>query len=441
MTGRGRRGGARSEPRAASGVGSGRAPGRRTLTDRLPPRPGAGSGRLYLRQLLGAKGRTPGEVGDEAIRATAEFGSYMDQNLVWQWQLRVTDAQALAACRLVLSDLAAGRHVSWPGDARKYIYSVRGIDAMKAATVPEARSRELTCDMGPVCEPEPEPEPEPWPGPVPPPEPEPRPPPPEPVPPPTPVPERRMVTPIPPPKPEDKESFRKRIDDAVRWLEDLKRQGDKLADDLEPHVKRARDLFAAAGTVFAAGVVLMVLPNKEYVAVTLYELANELDEIDRIRRELLGDEPSAWPSDPPKLPATPQEAEALRSAGYRWDNDTIRDYYNDTVLTIGPQNEMMKTAGASAEQRARMAYDVRHNARMTCRAMMLPEERLGLEKRDAEEYQGSVNGPTFEQLVEEHRQSGLVGDAVYEKIIETSQKTSQKYNAAHGRGKKKGGDR
>ena len=60
---------------------------------------------IYLRNLLRA---TPdvSAIGDAAIRASKEFQSYMDRNNRWQWQDRVTEAEALHACRLMLRDVS-----------------------------------------------------------------------------------------------------------------------------------------------------------------------------------------------------------------------------------------------------------------------------------------------------------------------------------------------
>lgn len=46
-----------------------------------------------------------------------------------------------------------------------------------------------------------------------------------------------------------------------------------------------------------------------------------------------------------------------------------------------------------------------------------------LERRDLARY-GNSDGPTFDFLVEKYSQLGLVGDEVYEAIIETSMKVN-----------------
>jgi hypothetical protein len=98
------------------------------------------------------------------------------------------------------------------------------------------------------------------------------------------------------------------------------------------------------------------------------------------------------------------------------------------VTTIAASNEQWKREGAPALERARRASEVRHKARITCRAMMAdPLEVKDLQKRDQEKY-GNPDGPTFEYLVESLRKKGVTGDAAYESIIESSQRTDKATN-------------
>jgi hypothetical protein len=54
-----------------------------------------------------------------------------------------------------------------------------------------------------------------------------------------------------------------------------------------------------------------------------------------------------------------------------------------------------------------------------------------LRKRDQEKY-GNPDGPTFEQLVEGAKKKGVVGEAIFEGIIASSQRTDEAVNAAFG---------
>ena len=122
----------------------------------------------------------------------------------------------------------------------------------------------------------------------------------------------------------------------------------------------------------------------------------------------------------------------LRQQGVSWTNQEVRLHYNRIVDTIGPANERWKQEGVGVEERARRAYGMRHDARILTRAMMSDAQEVEeLRKRDLEVY-GNPDGPTFEQLVERQRSKGVTGDAVYEAIIESSQRTNEAMNKRFG---------
>jgi hypothetical protein len=115
----------------------------------------------------------------------------------------------------------------------------------------------------------------------------------------------------------------------------------------------------------------------------------------------------------------------MRQAGARWSNREIRAYYLTLTRDIEARNAAWVSEGKSARDRARLAYDIRHNARLTCRAMMASRaEVLLLRARDLAKY-GNPDGPTFEALVRSAKKKGLRGDAVYESIIRGAQRTDQ----------------
>jgi hypothetical protein len=133
----------------------------------------------------------------------------------------------------------------------------------------------------------------------------------------------------------------------------------------------------------------------------------------------------------PSLPASVEAAEAARAQGSRWTNAQIRARYVCEQQRIGPQNEQWKASGLSVEARAHKAYDVRHNARRIARAMM--EDRGSvkmLSSRDQAKY-GSPDGPTFEWLMKQLADKGISGDAAYEEIIKSAQRTDEATNRAH----------
>lgn len=128
------------------------------------------------------------------------------------------------------------------------------------------------------------------------------------------------------------------------------------------------------------------------------------------------------------LPTTVAEAEEQKKAGIRYTNEEVRPHYLDLVAGVDAANEQWLKEGLSAEERARRAYKIRHDARVTTRAMMSdPSEVEDLRKRDQEKY-GNPDGPTFEWLVTQNQKKGLTGDAAYEAIVGSSQRTNKKVN-------------
>jgi hypothetical protein len=110
----------------------------------------------------------------------------------------------------------------------------------------------------------------------------------------------------------------------------------------------------------------------------------------------------------------------------------IRQWYLDQVATLGPLNEKWLAEGLDAEERARRAYAIRHDARIEARDMMQSWTAvLALRMRDRVKY-GNPNGPTFEYLVDKNKAKGLEGDAVYEAIVGSARRTNRAVNERHG---------
>ena len=94
-------------------------------------------------------------------------------------------------------------------------------------------------------------------------------------------------------------------------------------------------------------------------------------------------------------------------------NAEIRKWYLEQVAQIPELNKQWLAQDLSAQERAKKAWQIRHDARLTAREMMAdPEEVEDLKQRDIAEY-GNEEGPTFEFLVNEWREAGLKGNAVY----------------------------
>lgn len=138
-----------------------------------------------------------------------------------------------------------------------------------------------------------------------------------------------------------------------------------------------------------------------------------------------------WPEGLAK-PADVAEASALRASGVAWTDRQVRQLYLERVAAIGERDALLRAQGQSAEARAQAAYQARHDARMTARAMM--HERTAvevLEARDRLKY-GTPDGPTFEYLVERAREKGREGDAIFESIVESAQRTDAATNRSLG---------
>jgi len=132
------------------------------------------------------------------------------------------------------------------------------------------------------------------------------------------------------------------------------------------------------------------------------------------------------------LPASSAQALGLKTSGTAWTNAEIRAHYLVLVAAIGLANADWKRQGLSAEERAHRAFQIRHDARSTCRAMMTDaHEVAALEQRDQEKY-GHPDGPRFEELAAREAAKGLSGDAVFEAIVESAQRTNKAMNDMYG---------
>lgn len=113
-------------------------------------------------------------------------------------------------------------------------------------------------------------------------------------------------------------------------------------------------------------------------------------------------------------------------------NAEIRQWYNDQVSVVSERNEQWAKEGASVEERALRAYEIRHNARIQARAMMRDKEEVEmLRARDMKKY-GNFDGPSFDYLVEKNSKKGMKGDSIYEAILGSSARTNAKYNEKYG---------
>lgn len=109
-------------------------------------------------------------------------------------------------------------------------------------------------------------------------------------------------------------------------------------------------------------------------------------------------------------------------------NAEIRRWYLEQVANIPELNKQWLEQGLPLRERAESAWHIRHEARLKARTMMAdPAEVQLLQERDMAEY-GNPGGPTFEFLVNQLRENGFEGDAVYNAIIEGSYRTNARVN-------------
>jgi hypothetical protein len=109
-------------------------------------------------------------------------------------------------------------------------------------------------------------------------------------------------------------------------------------------------------------------------------------------------------------------------------NSDVRRMYLERVSHIPQLNEVWNAEGTPARERAERAWGIRHDARLEARRLMSDAKEVEmLRARDLARY-GSVDGPTFEWLVENLESQGLSGDALYEAIIEGSFRTNEALN-------------
>ncbi len=138
---------------------------------------------------------------------------------------------------------------------------------------------------------------------------------------------------------------------------------------------------------------------------------------------------------------TPEWMKQTPAAGKgKMNNAEIRGWYNKEVGRLEELDATWKAQGLNAEERARRAHALRHEARIKAREMMSNADEVeGLRKRDMEVY-GNPDGPTFQQLMDKSKKKGLTGDAVYEDIVGSSTRTNADFNAKNGvKGKNESG--
>lgn len=105
-------------------------------------------------------------------------------------------------------------------------------------------------------------------------------------------------------------------------------------------------------------------------------------------------------------------------------NSSIRQWYLKQLSQIPELNEQWTKDGVSLEERARRAWQFRHDRRLEARAMMESEEEKELLRRRDVKIYGTPDGPTFEFLVERLTADRLEGNHIFEAVIKGSYRTN-----------------
>jgi hypothetical protein len=153
----------------------------------------------------------------------------------------------------------------------------------------------------------------------------------------------------------------------------------------------------------------------------------------------------AWAHNDCQLPTSVADANTQKQPGWIWAGNAwtgaeIRQHYNDMIAQIKSDEQQWKQDGLSLEQQAKSAYDIRHNARMTARAMMGTKyfpwltnwiSVANLQFRDWQKY-GNGDGPTFDQLFAKAKAKGMTDEEAWQSILDSSGRTDPGYNASYG---------
>jgi hypothetical protein len=110
----------------------------------------------------------------------------------------------------------------------------------------------------------------------------------------------------------------------------------------------------------------------------------------------------------------------------------IRIWYLREVAKIVELDQQWQGRGDTLEERARKAWQCRHDLRLRAREMMEePADVEFLRARDFQRY-GNPDGPTFEDLAERFRSRGLSVTDAYEAILHGALSTDESVNKLFG---------
>ncbi len=130
----------------------------------------------------------------------------------------------------------------------------------------------------------------------------------------------------------------------------------------------------------------------------------------------------SWPDAPSYIPR--HDPGDTRQFGSK---DAARDWYHDRIADFAALDDAWKAQGLPLPERARRAFEMRHNARLGTREQQPKTTVLEYEVRDAGKY-GDPDGPTFDQLVAKLTAKGKTLDQAYEAIIASSRRSDPGYD-------------
>ncbi|MFT4925463.1 MAG: hypothetical protein ACI8WB_001556 [Phenylobacterium sp.] len=106
----------------------------------------------------------------------------------------------------------------------------------------------------------------------------------------------------------------------------------------------------------------------------------------------------------------------------------IQVWYNYQIVAIPAINRRWKEAGLTLAQRSERAHALRQNARANARYMMADQKKAeALREQDMQKF-GNPDGPTFSYQVGKILDSGVLGDAVYQAVLDRAARITEAFN-------------
>jgi hypothetical protein len=131
----------------------------------------------------------------------------------------------------------------------------------------------------------------------------------------------------------------------------------------------------------------------------------------------------SWPDSPGYIPHDDRtDLRRTKSAA------EVRDWYHAQLAGFGQLDQAWQEQAVPLAERARRAYEMRHNARLAAREQMPASAVVPLETRDLDLYD-NPDGPTFDGLIEKLIATGKTRDQAYEALLESARRSNAGYDA------------